>query len=393
MPTKAPAGLGRKRPQLNIPLDRLHLDVKNPRLPEEAQNRPEDEVLVHLFNYFDLEEISDSMVRNGYFDEEPLVAVPKTLPKHLKNKSIDHNSPEFIEYIEDEDTEFVVAEGNRRLATAKLLTDANLRRSLKVARSWPTPSEEVADDLAVLPVIIYKERNDVLPYLGVRHIIGNKKWDSYAKARYINEMIKVSYSVDDIEKELGDKTQAIRKSAIAFNLLRQAQEELDYGIENAKEDFSLLLLALGQRSVKKFLGWQTEVKGALKSLPLSEIDLDVPVGETYLDNLHYLLSWLFGESAKITPAIHESRDITNYLKTVLDSEQATDHLKKTGDLKEAYELTDGEEAMVKRLLLNSNRSLERALSVAHRHRTEDVIEAVTRCEETLTQLKKSVMEE
>ncbi|TAJ75995.1 MAG: hypothetical protein EPO42_13620 [Gallionellaceae bacterium] len=393
MTTKTPAGLGRKRPQLNIPLDRLHLDVKNPRLPEEAQNKPEDDVLIHLFDHFDLEEISDSMVRNGYFDEEPLVAVPKTLPKHLKSKSIDHNSPAFIEYIENEDTEFVVAEGNRRLATAKLLTDAGLRRSLKVAKSWPTPSEEVADDLSILPVIIYKERKDVLPYLGVRHITGNKKWDSYAKARYINEMIKESYSVEDIEQEVGDRAQAVRKSAIAFNLLRQAQEELDYGIENAKEDFSLLLLAVGSRPVKKFLGWQTEVKGTVKSLPLSEIDLDAPVDEPHLDNLHYLLRWLFGEGSKTTRAIHESRDITGSLKNVLESEQAIDHLKKTGDLREAYELTDGEEAMVKRLLLNSNRSLERALSVAHRHRTEDVIAAVIRCEETVTQLKKSVMEE
>lgn len=392
MTTKTPAGLGRKRPQLDIPLDRLHLDVQNPRLPEEAQNKPEDDVLIHLFNHFDLEEISDSMVRNGYFDEEPLVAVPKTLPKHLKRKSIDHNSPEFIEYINAIDTEFVVAEGNRRLATAKLLTDTNLRRSLKVARTWLTPSEEIADDLSVLPAIIYKERKDVLPYLGVRHITGNKKWDSYAKARYINEMIKESYSVEDIEQEVGDRTQAVRRSAIAFNLLRQAKEELDYGIENAKEDFSYLLLAIGSRPVKKFLGWQTEVKGTIKSLPLSEVDLDMPVDESHLDNLHYLLRWLFGEGSKIPRAIHESRNITGSLKNVLESEQAIDHLKKTGDLKEAYELTDGEEAMVKRLLLNSNRSLERALSVAHRHRTEDVIAAVTRCEETVVQLKKSVME-
>lgn len=392
MTTKKPAGLGRKRPQLNISLGCLHLDVKNPRLPEEAQNKPEDDVLIHLFNHFDLEEISDSMVRNGYFDEEPLVAVPKTLPKHLQSESIDHNSPEFIKYIGDKNTEFVVAEGNRRLATAKLLTDVDLRRSLKVARSWPTPSKEVADDLSILPVIIYKERKDVLPYLGVRHITGNKKWDSYAKARYIDEMLKESYSVEEIEQAVGDRAQSVRKNAVAFNLLRSAHEELDYSLENAKENFSLLLLSLGQKSVKKFLGWQKDVKGAIKSLPLSEVNLEMPVDEDNLDNLHHLLRWLFGEGTKITPAIHESRDITNYLKTVLDSDQAIVHLKKTGDLKEAYELTDGEESMVKRLLQNSNRYLERALGVAHRHRTEDVIAEVIRCEETVTQLKKSVME-
>ncbi|HEY9117846.1 MAG TPA: hypothetical protein VIN11_08470, partial [Roseivirga sp.] len=241
-------------------------------------------------------------------------------------------------------------------------------------------------------VIIYKERKDLLPYLGVRHITGNKKWDSYAKARYIDEMLKETYSVSDIEQAVGDRAQSVRKNAVAFNLLRTAHEELDYNLDNAKENFSLLLLSLGQKSVKKFIGWQKEVKGTFKSLPLSEINLEMPVEESHLDNLQHLLRWLFGEGTKITPAIHESRDITNYLKAVLESEQAIEHLKKTGNLKEAYELTDGEESMVKRLLQNSNRYLERALGVAHRHRTEEVISEVLRCEETVSQLKKSVSE-
>ncbi|GAB1232066.1 hypothetical protein UT4_05320 [Ferrigenium sp. UT4] len=206
-------------------------------------------------------------------------------------------------------------------------------------------------------------------------------------------MLKESYSVSDIEQEVGDRAQSVRKNAIAFNLLRVAQEELDYSIENAKEDFSLLLLSLGSRSVKKFLGWQKEVKGIMKGLPLSEVDLEAPIDEDHLDNLHYLLRWLFGEGSKITPAIHESRDITNYLKTVLESEEAISHLKKTGDLKEAYELTDGEEAMVRKFLQSSNKYLERALGVAHRHRTEDVIAEVIRCEDTVMQLKKSVLGE
>lgn len=390
MTTKKPAGLGRKRPQLDIHLKRLHLDIKNPRLPEEAQNRPEDDVLIHLYNHFDLEEISDSMVRNGYFDEEPLVVVPQSLPKHLRKETIDYNSPEFIEYINADDTEFVVAEGNRRLATAKILVDETLRRSLKIAKGWPIPSEEIADDLSILPVIVYKERKDVLPYLGVRHITGNKKWDSYAKARYINEMLKESYTIEDIEQEVGDRAQSVKRNAIAFNLLRVAHEELEYDISNAKENFSLLLLSLGQKSIKKYLGLQKVVNGVVKNLPLGEVDLDTPIDEEHFDNLQHLLRWLFGEGTKTLPVITDSRDITNYLKTVLDSEQAIEHLIKTGNLKESYELTDGEETMVRRLLQNSNRNLERALGIVHRHRTEDVIAEVTKCEETVKQLKKSV---
>ena len=76
-----PAGFGRKRPQLNVPIERLHLDPANPRLPEEIQGRKEDALLDHLYHHFDLEEIAAPMAENGYFDEEQLVAVPNDLPK------------------------------------------------------------------------------------------------------------------------------------------------------------------------------------------------------------------------------------------------------------------------------------------------------------------------
>ena len=193
------AGIGRKKPQLDIPISRLELDPKNPRLSEEAQGSSQDELVTHLFDNFDLDEIAESMAKNGYFDEEPLVVIPKRLPKKLQQREYRESAEGVKEYkifIEDEKTEFVVAEGNRRLATAKLLHDSDLRSRLKRGKSWPIPTTEVLNDISNLPAIIYAERVDVLPYLGVRHITGNKKWDSYAKARYIAEMIQSGKSVE-----------------------------------------------------------------------------------------------------------------------------------------------------------------------------------------------------
>ena len=146
MPKQVPTGVGHKRPQLDIPIGRLHLDPENPRLPEEVQGKSEADVLQHLFDHFDLEEIADPMGKNGYFDEEPLVVVPQKIPSNLLPKAGIRESPEYRAFIKKGDTQFTVVEGNRRLATAMILEDAALRHKLRV-RSWPEVSSAVREDL------------------------------------------------------------------------------------------------------------------------------------------------------------------------------------------------------------------------------------------------------
>lgn len=386
MSTPRPTGVAPKRPQLDIPIERLHLDPANPRLPEEIQGKSEDDVLRHLFEHFDLEEIAGPMGKNGYFQEEPLVVVPQ---KTSAGSLIE--SAEYLDFIEKETTQFTVVEGNRRLATAIILVDAARRKQLKV-RSWPEVTDPVRMDLSVLPAIVYPSRKEVLPYLGVRHITGNKKWDSYAKARYIADMIQEGRSVEEIQKEVGDRVQGVRKNAIAYRMLHEAREELDWDIERAKRDFSLILLAIGQRNIKSYLGWSKTAPNSdqLKSVKLEEIKLESPVPESHLQNLGDLLSWLYGEGSKVRPVINESRDITNYLSSVVASPSAVEYLKRTRNLIEAYDLTDGEEAMIQKLLRTANTKLEKALGVAHRHRTPDIVDEAERCYETAERILRSV---
>jgi len=91
-----------------VSIDRLHLDPENPRLPEEIQGRPEPDVLKYLFEHFDLEEIAAPMGQNGYFDEEPLVAIPIELPKKLIPKAGEKESAEYIKFIQT--AEFTVVD-------------------------------------------------------------------------------------------------------------------------------------------------------------------------------------------------------------------------------------------------------------------------------------------
>ncbi len=141
------SGRGRKRPQVNKPVSLLHLDSQNPRLPEEAQGKSEEELLNVLYKGFFLDELADSMVENGYFDEEPLVAVPYKLSSDLEDA--DPNSEKFGDFINRDSTELIVVEGNRRLDIVKLLLYLELREKLRI-KHWPSLSEQVADGLTIL---------------------------------------------------------------------------------------------------------------------------------------------------------------------------------------------------------------------------------------------------
>ena len=83
---EAIAGRGRKRPLLDIKVERLELDPSNPRLPKDFRDKNQSEILSILKRYFDLDELAYSMAENGYFDEEPLVAVPKNLHSSFVDK-------------------------------------------------------------------------------------------------------------------------------------------------------------------------------------------------------------------------------------------------------------------------------------------------------------------
>ena len=100
---------------------------------------------------------------------------------------------------------------------------------------------------------------------------------------------------------------------------------------------------------------------------------------------------MFGDDRN-SPVIGESRDITDYLSSVVESPGALKHLERTRNLQEAYDLSDGEEQMVLRYLAYINSKLQTVLGLAHLHKTADVISEVEKCAETVKQLLKTVKE-
>lgn len=377
-------GRGRKRPQLDLPVDRLYLDNYNPRFSKEQRGKEPDEVIAILKRYFDLEELAYSMTENGYFNEEPLVATPINLPKRFSDKDslTLNNDKEYIKYCEDE-SDFTVVEGNRRLSTVKLLLSNDLRVRLKIRR-WPLASPEVREDLSILPVIVYSTRTEILNYMGIRHIAGIKKWESYSRALYIAEMLETGIDIGNIQKQVGDRTNSVRKLYLCYKLVDIAENELELSVERAKDYFSYLILITGQSNAKKFLGLPDR---------LVDINLEEPISADYRDNLKWLFSWLFGEGTEKLPVIKESRDITNYVSAILGSEEAVEHLKKTRELIDSYEISDGEKLLLIKNLTRARRSIGKAISLITKYKTDDDVKAEAQyCQEVLNDLLKLLTE-
>jgi len=371
-------GYGGKRPLLYVSSEKLFLDPKNPRLPIESQGKDENRIKESLKKLFYLDELAFSMAKNGYFDEEPLVAIPKNLPKKFSKKDYDDlkADKEYNNFLSMSTTEFIVVEGNRRLCTVKLLLSGEVA-------SFPKINQGIKVDLQKLPVIIYPKRKDVITYLGVRHIIGVRKWDAYAKARYIASM-KEDYglSLDEIQNSVGDTSNSARKTYVCYRLIEIVQNEFEnYDTAKAKDNFSFLMLALGQGSIKEFLGLPKQ---------WNSINLETIIAKDKIENTFCLFSWLFGEGKEKDKVIEESRDITNKLTSVLRDDLATAYLKEFRNLDEAYERCGGESLLLIKYLKRANRDLGKSLPLVEKYYNDEVenqIKETERLVETINKIK------
>lgn len=219
-------------------LQELHFDPLNPRLPSNLINADEAPVLRYLLLEANLVELMQSIGEKGYFNGEPLLVVPRPSPARG----------------------YWVVEGNRRLGALKLLA------SNDAAPIKPREVEQVRASATYkptkVPVLEFAKREDILGYLGYRHITGIKEWSPLAKARYLKQL-RAQYGTDHVAahkalaRTIGSKSTNVAKLLVGYSLLEHAR---DTGILNeikqAEDDleFSLLTTGIGYEGIQKFIG-------------------------------------------------------------------------------------------------------------------------------------------
>ena len=363
----------------------LRLDPRNPRLARALRDASQEELLKALHQSHDLEPLILSFAQSGYFTQEPLIGVPQTDsadegqvqkedgPAEGETHDYDGHDDEAAWQDDDPDGRiFVIVEGNRRLAALKILLFDWAQKAVGVS-NLPEIDNDIRLGLDRVPVKEYRSREEVIPYLGVRHIRGSKDWEALAKARYVEDLKDAGYSLRDIARLVGDRGDVVRRWLLTLYALDQANRVSERPWDEAISEFkfSWLYTSLGYANVREYLGLQE----ASRQDPIPN-----PIGDGFTRPLIEHMQDLYGPPPgdPTKAAVPESRHIRR-LAAVYASVEALDVLRGGGSLEDAYSRSAGENAELLDHLRQANVSLERANSMAHRHK-EDA-DAIRRAEQ------------
>lgn len=197
-----------------IPLNLLDLDEENPRFGRQAGRvGSQTAALDYIVESFGVDNLLSSLGINGFFDAEPLIVIPK------KNGR------------------FTVAEGNRRLAACLILAnDPRAKNQKNRIDNWRGRTKTTWSVETVVPVRVFSEENsarELLPYLGVRHLVASQPWDSYAKAKWIADVVEKSLmTLEEIVAVIGDKNNTIERLLEGYYFVNQVAES---GLYDTKE--------------------------------------------------------------------------------------------------------------------------------------------------------------
>ena len=277
-----------------------------------------------MVKYGNIVELMLSIAETGYSDAEPLLVVG------------------------DSSGNYTVVEGNRRLAALKLLNNPELTKvriqSIKdvILNANYTPNE--------IPCILYSKREDVLDYLGYRHITGVKDWGALEKARYLDQLYQihiVNTPADKIyaklAKMIGSRADYVLKLHTALKLYNKANENAYYGADIKEEDisFSWLTTALSYNGITNFIG--------LSSSSSSLENLNE-------ENFKKIFTWMFYPGKTV---IKESRQISELAK-ITESSAAMERLESGSSIDEALLYTSAPSEAFIEMLRKAKQQLKQA---------------------------------
>jgi len=280
----------------------LQFDLRNPRYGTGATTiLTEREALDHIVGTFGVDDVLSSIAVNGFFDSEPLVGI--RLEKEGKIK---------------------ILEGNRRLAACLILTgDERAAGQARLREQYSKlHKENGSKPVDPVPVIVYEGRGawkEVLPYVGVRHIVGFLEWDSYAKAAWIDQVLRDhKLTLKEVMEMLGDKNETAPRMLAGYRFVNQLIKVGQFRPEQSQRKgrgsnpdypFSWVYTALDNPPIRDFVGF-IEKDGT----PAVE-----PVPEQKLENAGLIMKLMFGDKTHgIAAVVEDSRDIGDLAKAVRD---------------------------------------------------------------------------
>lgn len=289
----------------------LDFDPENPRFYR--LNTLGTNIVEEMLEHEGVQDLMLSIGQKGYFPGEPLL-------------------------VTQQDGKFIVVEGNRRLAAVKLLNGEiplppRRKSSLTeiIHNAQETPPEE-------LPCFVYKDRKDILRYLGYRHITGIKEWDALSKAKYLSQLRTDFYAdlvaeeqMKALARDIGSRSDYVAQLLTALSLYIKAEESRFYDLPMLPDrdiEFSLITTALSYSNICSWLGLKDR-----KDIEMPGLDEG---------NLKRLFAWMFVKDQQGNTILGESRNLKE-MAAVVARPEAVKVLEETKKLAEAYLYTDGPE--------------------------------------------------
>lgn len=331
----------------NCPVDLLELDSSNPRLQTglDSKSNSEEELIGTLADIAALDELITSISTNGYLNLEPMIVIGS-----------------------NDEGPFKVLEGNRRLATIKLLRDPELARRLRIK----VPEKISADNIkSTTSVLCYRVANedDARAFIGFKHINGAQRWDAYAKARYVTDWYKKSggkTKISLIADCLGDNNDTLRTYIYSQLILEQAEAAKIWTIQDRANPgrfaFSHLSTAIGRKEYQEHLGL-----GSWSDTPPLK-----PIKKEKLKNLDEVLSFIYGSKSSDQPALVKSQnpDLKD-LGLAIVNPDARLVLKNKGSLDDARDAFKNPDQAFHDAIIAANIKLRRAIDLITKYDGSD----------------------
>jgi len=314
----------------------LEFDQKNPRLPKKLNNQTDEKVIEWMLLDASLLDLIASIAINGFFPGEPLLVV--------KNKSTN---------------KYTVVEGNRRLASCKILNNPNLA-SIKQKTIENIISETPKSNIPKsVPAFLFEERMDILQYLGYRHVTGVKSWGALPKAKYLYELFGLDTSTKslkdkskDLAKKIGSRGDYVMRLLTSYQLYLKLEKNNFFEINNLSEEnieFSNLVDSATRFSnISNYLNINFEAEN--------------PLAELNDEKFKELCIWLFARDEENKTQIGENRNI-RILNSVIDNKKALEAFREFTPIKEAYLFTEAPDQIYEKSIKSALNNLKNAKDV------------------------------
>ena len=148
---------------------------------------------------------------------------------------------------------FVVVEGNRRIAALKIVKEMHERGQISL-------DEKIVNTLNEIEVLVYRgDKKDIAwTVQGFRHLTGIRNWPPLQQAKFITENFfeEMKLSFSEIAKLLNMKSAQIGIMIRSYYGYKQAEEDDEFGEEITPDKFSMFSEAIFKKpSLKSWLGW------------------------------------------------------------------------------------------------------------------------------------------